>query len=337
MNRIKHGEGKIKASRVKPGAAPQPRQDSPSPPQPRTIFLKRTDRIVTTTQGIPDHLTTRWICFTAGAIGTAIGGELLIALFSQPLPNDAGPAAGVLLGFLAFAMTAMSVLLIREGFRTGAWFTVGSAGIHYGNGRLDPQKNMGTQIEWQEIVRNPETSCDITIRHEGTYGNLKVPGIKFWRCTQQGKLVERTIPLWLTENMLKCFRFGNAQEVRIALLQGLAGCPGLRFHPDVFVEAGVDPQTWKSMRRPEIVDWSILMFALAIWFAFALTMLDTLPFIALFASFLAILGIAVLISTRFHRVAYPGFTDSICFCPEHEPEMTEDHPVQPEQKSEGQY
>lgn len=221
------------------------------------ILFHSPDPAAILVEGIPDLGGTRSLCF-----GLAIP----CAVFAIWLPIAGGPRAAstgnptlVLLLILAAAALALglAVGLVRAGLRSGAWFRVTPDGIDYGSGTPgDGQAPYPGQrrIDWKRIVRNPERAYDIGIANE-IYGVAPNARMTFWYRKEDGSLAERSLPLQLRDDVLRCLRFCNAHDVRVALLRHLAANPDLRFDADVFVRAGVDPETWARMPGPRRASW----------------------------------------------------------------------------------
>jgi hypothetical protein len=218
----------------------------------RLIALKSADRLVDRVDGVPDLIATRGLCFGLAALFLVVAMGLPAAFVLSPPQSDLPPMVPILL--LACSALAMILVLIfaRTGLRARAWFSVGPSGFHYGDGDVDLEKDPhgGTSIAWREIASNPAAVCDVRLVVTTPHRGLPVTKIGFWTSSGDGGLVERSISMALIANRLSCVRFLNADAVRVALLRGMAARPGLRFDPDVFLKAGVEPETWRPIRKP---------------------------------------------------------------------------------------
>lgn len=220
--------------------------------------------------GEPDLSGTRWLCFGTAATCALFAVWLPIAVVGAM--DQVGPGHELLVGSLVFMLMAIAitavVFLLRAGIAPGAWFRVDERGFGYGakpaNGKT---ASAGLDIAWSQIVPHPGMTHDVGIASTHR-SEVLAPRLTFWCLDENHALTERSIPLQLRENLLQCLRFRNGHAVRVALLQGLAS-KGLRFHPSVFVEAGVDPESWRPMPLPRRRQWlaAIATLALAGWTA----------------------------------------------------------------------
>ncbi len=236
----KHGQ--------RPRPAERPRRSVETvAPDTRFITLKSEHLPI---DGVPDLLTTRALCFGLAALFlvVAVG---LPASFALSPPADLDPVVPILLLICSALAMVLVFIFTRTGLRAGAWFSVDASGLHYGDGRVGRRdEGEGTSIAWDSIVHNAEAAYDVHLIWITPHRGLPVARIGFWVRASGGGLVEGSIPMALIANRLSCARFLNADAVRVSLLRGMATRPALRFHPDVFVQAGIDPETWRPMDRP---------------------------------------------------------------------------------------
>ena len=279
-----------------------------------TVAPHQTPEIV---DGIADLRGTRCLCFGAAVPFLGFAFWLPVAAAGAPNRNPGSDGLIMLLIAMAVALAAgLAVNLIRRGLHPGAWFQVSASGIGYGDGpgpaRATDVGN-ARMIAWEHVVRNPERAYDI-----GTssmrYRALN-PRMTFWYRMPEGSLVERSLPLQLREDVLRCLRFRNAHAVRVAMLQHLARREGLRFHPDVFVEAGIDPETWQAMKTPRRILWLAAAATLACLLGFAALVSQSVSpgFLALGA--VALLVLAFGITSKGWQAAYPRLSEIITFRP----------------------
>ncbi len=268
-------------------------------------------------EGAPDLAGTRRVCI-ASALSCAVF-AIWLPLASLPRISEADSPALVV--SLIMAMTALMlgliVLLVRTAWRPGAWFRVTAQGIEYGSGPWseDPMQRAGAQqIEWTRIVRNPERSYDIGIASE-VYRVAPSARMTFWYRDTNGGIVERSLPLQLRDDALRCLRFCNAQEVRVALLRRLAANPGLRFDPEVFVRAGLDPETWKPMSAPHRASWLAVSLVMACIMGFAAVGAGQWSSGKLAIGTVAIFVTGLVLYVRWWPQAYPRVAEIITFEP----------------------
>lgn len=158
----------------------------------------------------------------------------------------------VLLGLIL----VMLVAIVRRFIHAGAWFHIDRDGFAYGDGLPDPgmhATDARTYVAWSRVERQASASYDVSVDNVSRSDALN-PSLRFWYRTKEGALAHYAMPLQLRGDAFRCLRFRNSHVLRVVLLQRLAG-RGLRFHPDVFVEAGVDPETWARRRAWRYLPW----------------------------------------------------------------------------------
>jgi hypothetical protein len=190
------------------------------------------------------------LCFGLAALFLVVAVGLPASFAFSP-PADLDPVVPILLLVCSALAMVLVFIFTRTGLRAGAWFSINASGFHYGDGRVSRggDEGKGTSIAWDSIVHNADAACDVHLIWITPHRGLPVARIGFWVRASGGDLVESSIPMALIANRLSCMRFLNADAVRVSLLRGMAARPALRFHPDVFVQAGIDPETWRPMDR----------------------------------------------------------------------------------------
>lgn len=227
---------------------------------------------------------TRWLCFGV-AVPCAVF-ALWLPVAATSAMDRLSPRHQLLVGVLVIALMAVAIAgvvrLLRMGLKAGAWVRVDEHGFGYGTTRP------GFDVAWARIVRHPDRSHDIGIAPTHR-SEVLMPRLTFWCRGDDGTLVQRSFPLQLRDNAFRCLRFRNGHAVRVALLQRLAAM-GLRFSPEVFVEAAVDPETWRPMAWPRRRDWLAVIVALAAVF---LAVQVTWPAAGMVVCVFAILGLCL--------------------------------------------
>jgi len=215
----------------------------------RIIRLPPHLREIPEVMGIPDLFSTRCICFVSALLCLVACLGLGVAFVSDNRIQWTSELSIVVIMWLALIAGSV-VALMRAGGKAGAWFCVDATGMWYGTGRLSTigVSSSGTCIKWDEIVAKPGDSCDVRTEFQTSRSFTK--NFVFWCRRETGEIVEQRIPMRLTSNFLRCVRFRNRDDLTVAMLRGLASRPGLRFHLDVFVDAGIHPETWMPMKRP---------------------------------------------------------------------------------------
>ncbi len=279
----------------------------------RLITLKSEHLPIDAIDGVPDLLATRALCFGLAAL-------LLIVSVGPPAsfafspPADLDPVVPILL----FVCSALAMVLVfiftRTGLRAGAWFSINASGFHYGDGRVSRGRDegKGQSIAWDSIVHNAEAACDVHLIWITPHRGLPVARIGFWVRASGGGLVERSIPMALIANRLSCVRFLNADGVRVSLLRGMASRSALRFHPDVFVQAGIDPETWRPMGKPTSDKFVSAIVLATAGLGVAAIVTGQAPSMLIAIGALAVLGVC-LSAVAIHARSDPSFTRIIRF------------------------
>ncbi|ASL48743.1 hypothetical protein bAD24_p00160 (plasmid) [Burkholderia sp. AD24] len=173
---------------------------------------------------------------------------------------------GSLLLLLEAACAWCLSIPIRAYLNAGAWFDVDEKGFRYGVGRQrgDERAVVETRVAWRDVVCNPLLRYDVTTDFTGRQSLVKE--LRFWRRLPSGEIVLDEIPLRLTPDIFRCLRFRNRTELMNAVMQGLATQPELRFHGHVFVDIGIDPETWQPMRGPRRIETAAAsLIGVAVW------------------------------------------------------------------------
>jgi len=292
-------------------------KEASASPEARIIGLDRFDLHSGSIVGVPDLAATRWICFGMAMMCLALAIALpALTILVRPGPNlDPGAVAVAMVVGALILIPAF--LFARSGLRVGAWVRVDATGIHYGQGRGEGgQGRYGSaDIEWSRIVANGSMLYDVRLILDGAPHIPKQARIGFWYRSADGIVTERSVPMALRETGMQCLRFVNADAVRIVMLKRMAACPGLRFDPAIFIEAGVDPETWQAMRKPHGIEWIIVGISMAVVLMFGSLGSKTAP-LMLVGGVFAALGAGLVATIAFRRAAYPDLRRAIRFRPE---------------------
>ncbi|WP_395396313.1 hypothetical protein WBP07_20655 (plasmid) [Novosphingobium sp. BL-8A] len=265
-----------------------------------------------TIDGIPDIVGTRLFCCSASLPCILFAIWLPVAGFAK-ISSVNSPGFVVILILLAASLSAgLAIALVWAALKPGAWFRVSSDGVEFGNGPYLDHPANGQRIEWGCIERNPERTYDIGIAAEA-YRVAPNARMTFWYRDANGALVQRFLPLQLRSDVLGCLRFRNAHEVRVALLRRLAKYPDLRFDPDVFVRAGIDPENWSPMLSPNRASWLAASIVMACILGFASLLGVNLTTGQLTAGTIGIFVGGLLLYMRWWPLAHPRLTEVITF------------------------
>lgn len=203
--------------------------------------------------GVPDLRSTRLV------IGGFVGLFALIALSlvaAAVLQDDWSNARGneailVLLGLVLFAGLGGGLwYLLRQFSRVGGgMFRIDAQGMRWG----DPTSPR--VVFWGEVCRARTGFCDV--KTEFVSSEAIVKRLVFPQAAQGSETREIRLPLALTVDTGRVLRFRNRAALLRALLLHLATQPRprLRFDAEVFIDAGIDPQTWESMPAPRRWMW----------------------------------------------------------------------------------
>ncbi|WP_321846590.1 hypothetical protein [Paraburkholderia bannensis] len=298
-----------------------------APPVPeaptRTLPLPaRCAQPLTRVEGVPDLLTTRLVSavMLLFCVGFGVGLAWAIAIDKT---ITVGPVLGLLLLLLYAVLVWMGAIAVDALVHAGAWFVVDETGFRYGFGKRQgaARTAVETRVDWQNIVVNPRERYDVSTDFATRQALVK--NLLLWQRKPSGDVVQTSLRLGLAGNDVLCLRFHNRAEVVTAILAGLARRPGLRFDSEVFVDAGVNPETFAPMKSPRRIEYTLIIACCLAMFAFIYRFADTLPAWLLFAGSFGILvgGCGVLAFAWQRR--YPGLTGTIGYgsTPELTPEL----------------
>jgi len=211
-------------------------------------------------EGVPDLVTTCLLLgcgvllFVLAALAVAAG---LVLLSGEP--NARGHEVPVTLAMLALLAAACG----------GAWYVgrclrrvggivvrVDAEGLRWGDA-ASPQA-----VGWQALGRARDGPYDV--RTEYVSSDALQKRLVFHRAGQGGEAAQVRLPLTLSADGARVLRFRNRAEVLRALLLRLATepRPRLRFDAEVFIDAGIDPETWTPMPAPRRWLWASTLGAL---------------------------------------------------------------------------
>ncbi|UPG89465.1 hypothetical protein L2Y96_19025 [Luteibacter aegosomaticola] len=223
-----------------------------------TIPAAKATTFTTPLDGVPDLPGTRLLCLGAMVAIAAFAilmGSLPKAAADRFAPKDAFLIDALVV--IAFGLAVgMLVATVRAFLRVGAWFRIDQHGFAYGIGRKAPDAwatAAPTYVAWSSIARQPDLAYDVGVANTSRADALN-PSLRFWYRSREGALAQYVMPMQLRDDVFRCLRFRNSHVLRVVLLQQLAS-RGLRFHPDVFLEAAVDPETWEQRRALRWVPW----------------------------------------------------------------------------------
>ncbi len=200
-------------------------------------------------EGVPDLRSTR--LFIGGFVGLfALIAVSLVA--AAVLQDDWSSARGneailMLLGLVLFAGLGGGLwYLLRQFSRVGeGMFRIDAQGMRWGE-PASPQA-----VAWREVCRARMGFCDV--KTEFVSSEAIVKRLVFQQAARGSETREIRLPLALTVDTGRVLRFRN----RAALLLHFATQPRprLRFDAEVFIDAGIDPQTWEPMLAPRRWMW----------------------------------------------------------------------------------
>jgi hypothetical protein len=219
-------------------------------------------------EGVPDVTTTRLLLGGLVALFALIAISLGAAVVLQ---DDWSNVHG------NEAIVALAVLALLAGLGGGLWYLlrqfarvgqgsirIDAQGLHWGDTAL-PQA-----VAWREVCRAESGPQDV--RTEFVSSDAIVKRLVFHRAAGGSKDTEIRLPLALTVDIGRVTRFRNRAALLRALLLRLAiePRPRLRFAAEVFIDAGIDPETWEPMPAPRRWMWlssvAALLPVLAVFF-----------------------------------------------------------------------
>jgi hypothetical protein len=203
--------------------------------------------------GVPDLRSTRLF------IGSFVGLFALIAVSlvaAAVLQDDWSNAHGneailMFLGLVLFAGLGGGLwYLLRQFSRVGGgMFRIDAQGVRWG----DPASPR--VVAWGEVRRARTGFCDV--KTEFVSSEAIVKRLVFQQVSRGSETRDVRLPLALTVDTGRVLRFRNRAALLRALLLHLATQPRprLRFDAEVFIDAGIDPQTWEPMPAPRRWMW----------------------------------------------------------------------------------
>jgi hypothetical protein len=204
-------------------------------------------------EGVPDLRATR--LFIGGFV--ALFASIAVGLGTAAvLQDDWSNARGneailMLLGLALFALLGGGIwYLLRQLPRIGeGMFRIDAQGMRWG----DPASPR--VMAWRDVRRAPVGLCDV--KTEFVSSEAIVKRLVFQQAVRGDESDEVRLPLALTADTGRVLRFRNRAALLRALLLHLATQPKprLRFDAEVFIDAGIDPQTWQSMPAPKRWMW----------------------------------------------------------------------------------
>ncbi|QSI31692.1 hypothetical protein GNX71_19770 [Variovorax sp. RKNM96] len=204
--------------------------------------------------GVPDLRGTRLFLggfvafFALIAVGLATA-----AVLQDDWSNARGnEAILVLLGLALFGLLGGGIwYLLRQlaRVREGMMLRIDAQGMRWG----DPASPQA--VAWREVCRARLGFHDV--KTEFVSSEAIVKRLVFQQAAKGGESREIRLPLALTIDTGRVLRFRNRAALLRALLLHLATQPRprLRFDAEVFIDAGIDPQTWEPMLAPRRWMW----------------------------------------------------------------------------------
>lgn len=281
-------------------------------PGPRLIALKSEQLEIEAIHGLPDLLSTRAMCLVLAAFPLAVAIGLPAAFALGPPHPDLDPIAPALLLLCSALAICLVVIFVRAALRAGAFFSVTPTGFHFGDGDV---VRGGTSIPWDHIASNETATHDVRVVWSTPHRGLPVARIAFWVRTSDD-LVEGSIPMALIADRLRCLRFLNTDAVRTCWLRGMAARPTLRFDPEVFALAGLDPETFKTIGKPTSGRFATVTIVTAVVLGFGAIMIRPTPSVLIGAGILAALGFCLSAAVGSRAQRDPSQTRAIRFVSE---------------------
>ena len=205
-------------------------------------------------EGVPDLRATRLLVGGLIAVFALVALSLGAAVMLEGEgSNIQGNEAVVVLVGLVLAAGLGGGLwhLVRQFSRVGGgMFRIDSTGLRWG----DPASPRG--VAWRDVRRTSAGFCDV--KTEFASGEAIVKRLVFQQQAAGGcGIAEIKLPLALTVDAGRVLRFRNRAVLLRALLLRLATQPEprLRFAAEVFIDAGIDPETWEPMLAPRRWMW----------------------------------------------------------------------------------
>lgn len=205
-------------------------------------------------EGVPDLRGTRLligglVAFFVLMAAVLAAGAVLQEDWSNARGNE---AILVLLGLALFGLLGGGIwYLLRQFSRVGegAMLRIDAQGMRWG----DPASPQA--VAWHEVCRARMGFHDV--KTEFASSEAIVKRLVFHQAVRGGEPRQIRLPLALTLDTGRVLRFRNRAALLRALLLHLATQPRprLRFDAEVFIDAGIDPQTWEPMLAPRRWMW----------------------------------------------------------------------------------
>jgi hypothetical protein len=163
----------------------------------------------------------------------------------------------------------LAVLALLAGLGGGLWYLLRQfAHVGQGSIRIDAEgmrwgdPGSPEAVAWREVCRVRTGLQDV--KTEFTSSDAIVRRLVFQRAAGGEETTDVRLPLALTMDAPRVLRFRNRTALLRALLLRLATQPRprLRFAAEVFIDAGIDPQTWEPMLAPRRWMWLSSLAAL---------------------------------------------------------------------------
>jgi hypothetical protein len=267
---------------------------------------------LTRVEGVPDLFTTRLVSALMLLLCAAVGVGLAWAMAIDKTVS-VGPVLGLLMLLIYAVLVWIGAIAVDALIHAGAWFVVDETGFRYGFGRKHgaARTAVETRVDWQDIVVNPHERYDVSTDFVSSQAIVK--NLLLWQRRPSGEIRQTSLRLGLAGYDVLCLRFHNRAEVVTAILAGLARRPGLRFDPEVFVDASVNPETFEPMNSPRRLEHALAIACCIAMFAFLYKFADTLPgWLLIAGSFGIVVGGCGLVTFAWLR-RYPGLSGVIGF------------------------
>ena len=211
-------------------------------------------------EGVPDVRATRLLLGSLVAFFALIALSLGAAVLLQDDWSNLHGNEGIV---------ALAALALVAGLGGGLWYLLRQFS-HLGQGsiRIDADGMRWGDIALPQVLAWHEV-CHVRtgvhdVKTEFTSSDAIVKRLVFHRAVGGGETAEVRLPLALTTDATRVLRFRNRAALLRALLLRLATQPRprLRFAAEVFIDAGIDPQTWEPMLAPRRWMWLSSLAAL---------------------------------------------------------------------------
>jgi hypothetical protein len=241
------------------GASPAARAVAPPPPSDavasRVLAVPThvLEALVSPLDGVPDVTTTRLLLGGLVALFALIALSLGAAVVLQDDWSNARGSEAILMLVGLVLVTALGGglwFLLRQFARVGeGLFQIDAQGMRWG----DPTSPRA--VAWHEVCRTRAGLHDV--KTEFVSSEAIVKRLVFQHAARGSEPLEIRLPLALTIDAGRVLRFRNRAALLRAILIQLATQPRprLRFDAEVFIDAGIDPETWEPMPGPRRWMW----------------------------------------------------------------------------------